>query len=207
MKQTLLMATGFLLLGTLGAAVAAPTVEVSGKIELHDLNMASDDALEGLDMVMETAGALFNYREKHNAWPQGLTDAFASDAPTLNMIIWGKDEVSVRWELGPVPAEGRELKMIRVFWSMEDGLRNRVNVKFAVRDVATGEWRDVCAYVKVVGNDRWAEDNTYRSLTLRFPAGEVRNFDAIRMYEGAAVASIYPPRWVEVDAFVGPPAP
>jgi hypothetical protein len=206
MKQIILVTTCILVLGVLGAAVAAPTVEVSGKIELHELNIASDDALSGLDMVIETPGTYYHYGNKYNGGPQGLTDAYAPDAPTRNMIIAGKDEVSLRWELGPVPAEGRELKMLRAFWSMEDSARNRVNVKFAVRDAATGEWREVCEYIKVAGNDRWTEDNTYRSVTLTFPAGEVKGFDAIRMYEGAAVASIYPSRWVEVDAFVGPPA-
>ena len=186
-------------------AVAAPTVEDSGKIELHELNMASNAALNGLEMGVETAGVYYHYGNRHNAGPRGLTDAFAPDAPTRNMIISGKGEVTVRWELGAVPAEGRELKLIRAFWSMEDPARNRVNVKFAVRDAATGEWRDVCAYIPAVGNDRWTEDNTYRSVTLTFPAGEVKGFDAIRMYEGAGVASIYPSRWVEVAAFVGPP--
>ena len=192
-----------LLLASAWPSLAAPAVQVSGKLELHDLNMASDDALQGLPFVMEVPG-YYHYGGQYNGSPRGLTDAYAPDAPTRDLILSGEGLTTIRWELGAVPAEGRELKMIRAFWNMDDGQRNRVNVKFAVRDAATQEWRDVCAYVKAAGDDVWQEDNTYRSLTLTFPAGEVRGFDAIRMYDGCSLIPFYPPRWVEVDAFTAP---
>jgi hypothetical protein len=185
-------------------ACAEPTIQVSGKIELHDLNMAPDDALQGLPFVLETANVYYHYAGKYNGGPQGLTDALAPDTPTRDLILSGPTVMTLRWELGAVPAEGRELKTLRIFWNMDDGARNQVNFKFAVRDAATQEWRDVSAYLKVGGDDRWQEDNTYRSATLTFPAGEVRDFDALRLYDGCSLIPFYGPRWVELDAFTGP---
>ena len=182
-----------------GFALAAPQVDISGKLEIQDLTMATDDAIQGQPFIIDTPGVYYHYRGKYNGDPRGLSDAREGDTPTADLYFSGPEEVLVRWDLGAVPDEGRELKSIRAFVAMSDGQRNRFNVKFAVRDGATGEWRDVCPYVKFGGD--WAEANTYRSVTLTFPAGEVRDFDAVRLHDGAGLAKHYAGRFVEVDVF------
>ena len=187
-------------------ACAAPAVAISGKLELADLNMATDDALQGQPFVVEAPDVYYFYRGQYNGGPEGLSDAREKDTPTWDMYLSlnhaGPQEITVRWDLGPVPAEGRQLKLIRVFWGMDDSARNRAHLKFAARDAATQEWQDVCDYIQLPGD--WAEDNSFRSLTLTFPAGEVQGFDAVRLYDGPGLVNIYPPRYVEVDVFTGP---
>jgi hypothetical protein len=188
-----------------GGALAAPQVDISGKLEMHELTMATDDALQGLPFTLDTPGVYYHYRGKYLGDPRGLTDAREGDTPTADMYFSGPEEILVRWDLGPVPEGGRELRTIRVWVGMDDGQRNRFNLKFSVRNAPTGEWRDVCPFVKFGGD--WSEANTFRSVTLTFPAGEVQDFDAVRLHDGAGLAQHYAGRFVEVDAVTAAQVP
>lgn len=196
MKRTVWLVASMLALGA-GAVLAAPTVELSGKLEMWDLTMSTDDAIQGQPFIIETPGVYYHYRGKYNGDARALSDAREPDTPTADLYFAGPEEILLRWDLGPVPDGGRELKAIRVFVGMGDGLRNRFNFKFDVRAAATGEWRDVSDWVKMGGD--WAEGNTFRRATLTFPAGEVKDFDAIRLHDGAGLAKHYAGRFVEVD--------
>jgi len=162
--------------------------------------MANDDAAQGKPFVLETPGSLFSWRGKmthhrHGELP-GWTDGDTTE--TCYLFDSKAKEISARCELGPVPAEGRELREIRIAWSLADSLRSRINVKFAVRDVATQEWRDATGYLT---QDKWeqAKAGSYKVLTVPFAHGTITGFDAVRVTDGAPLLGFNPSRFTEID--------
>ncbi len=169
------------------------------KLDLTELNMSADDAIQGKPFELETPKCYYHWRGRCNPPPVALTDARAADTPTEDIMIQGADEIALRWDLGSLPAEGRQLKLIRLFWSMADSARNSVNVKFAVHDVATGQWKEVVGYQKV--EPEGAQGNIFKSMTLTFPEKSVTGFDAIRMVDGTPLLKRNTTRWIELDVF------
>ena len=196
MKTSLATAVVIACLFSACVALAAPTAEVA-KVGSEDLKMAADDALQARPFEMESPDAYFYYRGQMNPAPFGLTDATSETAPTDDLMIAGS---LIRFDLGR-PSVERELTKIVLWWSLADSLRSGIDVKFAVHDLATGEWRDLSDYYRL---DAPGEPGQFGCLTLTFPAGEVKGFDSLRMYDGRPLRNAATTRWVELDVFTSP---
>lgn len=185
-----------LALGGVGAAQAAPTVE-SAKLPKSELQMAPDDAIQDRPFVLEAEGGYWHYRGQYMPAPFALTDALNETEPANELMISGGAPTVVRFDLGR-PASGRELQKIVVWWTLSDGARSGIHLKFAVHDWTTGEWRDVTEFVTL----SWGgAADTVGRLVLTFPEGEVANFDALRMIDGRPLLKAAQTRWLELDVF------
>ncbi len=180
-----------------------PKIEVK-KLDLTELDMSADDAIQGKPFELETPKCYYHWRGKYNPPPVALTDARSADTPTEDIMIQGADEISLRWDLGSIPPEGRQLKQIRLFWSMADSARNGINVKFAVHDAAAGKWIDLFPYFKV--EPEASRGNTFKSMTVTFPDNSVAGFDSIRMTDGSPLVKRNTTRWIELDVLTAPAA-
>jgi hypothetical protein len=178
------------------AALAAPEIPFA-PVALADLQMSTDDALQGRPFEQESPGAWFFYQGKYCPAPFGFTDATSAVEPADELMIAG---TQYRFDLGR-PAAERELTKIMAWWSLADSLRSGINLKFAVHDLTTGQWRDLSDYYRL---DPPAAAGRYGCLTLTFPAGEVKNFDSLRMYDGRPLLQANTTRWVELDVFTSP---
>lgn len=183
----------------------SPEMKVE-KVDLAGLKMATDDAIQGRPFTLEP-DFVGNWRGRV-VWPGHglntyLTDARGSDADTAEYLVGdGPPEVAFRWELGSPTAAGRELNEVRLWWSLSDGARSDLYVKFSVHDVASKEWKEITPYCRV---DREASQlNHFKVMKLRFPAGVVVNFDAIKMISGETLLKLYHPRLLELDVLTGP---
>ncbi|MDD5706701.1 MAG: DUF4838 domain-containing protein [Kiritimatiellae bacterium] len=180
---------------------AGATVET---VDVVNLNFAPTNALHGRPFVVETNGVYVHHRNQCNA-PEGnkaLTDAWSARAPVDDLIAEGVPEVSLRWDLGPVPAEGRKLKALRAWWSMEDGARNGIHAKFAVRDAKDGTWRETGGYLTVPPEA--SVGNTYKVLTLDGAILPACDFDAVRMTDARSLTRQSNTRWVEIEVITAP---
>ena len=184
------------LLLTAFAAHAAPEVQFT-KVAAEDLKMSTDDAIQGRPFEIESPDGWFFYRGVYCPAPFGFTDATSATEPVDDLMIAG---TQFRFDLGR-PSTERELTKIVAWWGLADGLRAGVNVKFAVHDLATGEWRDLSDYYR---RDEPQAAGMYGCLTLTFPAGEVKNFDSLRMYDGRPLLKANTTRWIELDVFTSP---
>ena len=135
---------------------------------------------------------------------QALTDGGTSES----VFFFHPKPVAIvaRCDLGVVPPAGRELRELRVCWTMADSQRSRANVKFAVRDAETGDWRDVTGFLKV-GEWEKAKPDSYMVLSVPFGPGAVGGFDAVRMVDGAHLIGVNPTRFTEVDVVTARPGP
>ena len=165
----------------------------------------TNDTAQGKPFVLETLGGYFAWKGKTTHGKGNPMTAFTDGdaAETVFFHHAEKVEIVAKCDLGPVPAEGRELRLVRLCWSMGDSQRSRANVKFAVRDAVTQEWRDVTGYLKV---DKWegVKPDCYKILSIPFPKGAVINFDAVRLVDAAALADVYPTRFTEIDVVTAP---
>lgn len=188
------------------ATAKAPAAAVGSNatvrtVDIFDLNLAIDDALQGRPYVLETPRVNAWFRGKHNS-PDGtsaLSDARTPRSPTEDLYIEGAPVIVYRWDLGAVPPEGRRLEKVRLWWSAADSARNAVKVRFAVRDAASGLWREITetlATPKIPGRG-----NTFRVLEVDFSARAITGFDALRMID---VMGGYNPRLVELDVLTRP---
>ena len=175
------------------------------RILFREPEMSPADAAQGRLFVLETPGSYFSWQKKTRPGKgnpiTGLTDGDVSDS----LFFHNREpvEVCARCELGPVPPVGRELRTIRVCWTLGDSQRSRINVKFAVRDAVTQRWRDISAYLKL---DRWQKSmpGSYQIMSLPFPPGAVTGFDAIRLVDAAPLIGVYPTRFTEIDVVTAP---
>ncbi|MDD5707464.1 MAG: hypothetical protein PHR35_16190 [Kiritimatiellae bacterium] len=200
--------------GELPAGVPATVAEVKTNgpemtveaVDLAGLKMATDDAIQGKPFTLEP-DFVANWKGRVVWAGHGLntylTDARGPDADTAEYLVGdGPPEVTFRWELGSPSPAGRELKEIRLWWSLSDGARNGLHVKFSVHDAAGKEWKEITPYYRIDGAA--AQFNHFKVLKLRFPAGAVANFDALRMISGETVIKLYHPRLLELDVLTGP---
>ncbi len=167
--------------------------------------MASDDDAQGKPFVLETPGAYFAWKNKTTPGKGKEITAF-TDGDTAESIFFHHAKpvaISARCDLGPVPAKGRELRSIRLCWSMADSQRSRVHVKFAVRDAASGEWRDITPYFTF---NKWEKSSqeSYEILTVPFAPGAVNGFDAVRLVDGTPLIKLNPTRFTEIDLVTAP---
>ncbi|PJB69489.1 MAG: hypothetical protein CO095_09905 [Armatimonadetes bacterium CG_4_9_14_3_um_filter_58_7] len=175
------------------------------RIMYRQPEMSGDDAAQGREFILETEGSYFNWGGK-TIFHKGNTIVGLTDGDVAESLFFHHSqpmEVTARCELGEVTAEGRELRQIRLCWTMEDSQRSRANIKFAVRDAKAQDWRDVTGFLQV---DQWegAKADCYRVLTVSFPSGAVTNFDAVRLIDGAPLAKLYYTRFTEIDVVTGP---
>ena len=184
-----------------GEALPALTVKVE-KFALAELQMSTTDALQGKPFILEDKDGWFIWRGLFNPLPVGLTDARSPNTPTEDLLLAGG---SLRWELGGVPPEGRQLQQFRLWWGLGDSARNGINIRFFVHDATTLQWRDVTGELKE--DSVSSEANRFKSMTVTFPAGTVSNFDAVRLVDLRCERKIPTTRWIEVDLFTAPARP
>jgi len=167
--------------------------------------MASDDALQGKPFVLETPGAYFAWQGKTTfAKGQSITGLTDGDAAE-SLFCHHRDAVAfdIVCELGPPSEKGRELRRLRVCWTLSDSQRSRIHLKFAARDSETKEWRDITGYLTL---KQWenAKPSSYRMLDLAFAPGAVTGLDAIRLTDGAKLLGLNTTRFTEIDAVITP---
>ena len=113
------------------------------QVDLLELKMATDDAIQGKPFILEDKRRYSFWKGKFKPKPPvGLTDARNATSPVHDLFVQGAKEVAIRWELGQA-TNGKRLKSIEVWWPIEDSLRGGVNLKFAVRDRTSKKWRDI----------------------------------------------------------------
>jgi len=170
--------------------------------------MARRDAAQGRPFVLETPGAYFCWKGKTQSGKgkkiTSLTDGNLEE--TTFFFVSKPVEVAAVCELGKVKGKGRQLRSIRVCWSLADSQRSYINLKFAVRDAVTRKWRDITDFIKL---DKWApaKANSFKILTLPFPPNAVTGFDAIRLVDGMPLIKKNTTRFIEIDVVTGPIKP
>ncbi len=161
--------------------------------------MLADDAAHDKPFLLETPHSVLCWREKtHRSGNKvhALTDGNLSESLFLGS---GKHKrISLRCDLGPVPDEGRQLRRIDLCWTLADPARSRVNVSLAVHDAETGKWREVSGLLKVQRRET-SLPRSHKLLSVRFPAGAVTGFDAVRLTDAAAEEGWNCTRFTEVD--------
>ena len=167
--------------------------------------MSFDDAAQGRPFVLETPGSYFSWKKKTRHGRGNPITGLTDGDVTESLFFHNRQSVEIcaRCELGPVSSVGRELRTIRVCWTLADSQRSRVNVKFAVRDAVTQEWRDLTDYLKL---DRWQKSmpGSYQIMSLPFPPGAVTGFDAIRLVDAAPLIGANFTRFTEIDVVTTP---
>lgn len=186
----------------LGSGLLAAPTFTTEKIPLKDLKMSSEDLLQNKPFELDSADTYFFWRGQYNPEPFGLTDAKDGAGPLDDIMAGSPAETIFRWDLGTPSAQGRALEEIHVYWGMADSARNGVNLKFAVHDPVTLQWRDITDYIKI--DAERVQTEVVRVLKITFPAGEVTNFDALRMYDGRPLLKVNTTRFIEVDVFSTP---
>lgn len=169
-------------------------------VDFTKLGMATDDLLQGKPFVLETPStAICSAFKSPNLI---LTDARTPTAPTQDLFLQGPPELSVMWELDPVPAEGRQLRQIRLCASANDRCRLSAEVKFSVRDAKTKVWRDVTENISDTFPGGRLTD--FRLISVTVPEMQVVDFDAFRMTNSVGKEKKSIPRLIEVDVVVTP---
>ena len=128
-------------------ATLAPGV-VLRTVGADRLRMATDDLLQGKPFALSPASAYCALVGQAEA-NFNLSDALTPRAPTEDRYAEGAKEITYDWELGQPLPPGQALRTIRLTWTIEDGQRNAVKVKFAVRDAKTRAWTELGDYVSV----------------------------------------------------------
>jgi hypothetical protein len=157
-----------------------------------------DNALRGRPVAYDTQGCLQilgNPRRVSGKPFKTLTDGQLED-----MFTHRKERapVKMRCDLGPVPDGGRELRSLRIIWSIRDAQRSRAVFQLEVHDAETDGWKAVTRELVVDGYEKMPD--SYRVLTVPFPAGGVTGFDAIRLVDLSHTRGWNTPRLVEVEA-------
>ena len=192
---------GLIFLGWV-ATLAAPVTTVDIQ-DLFELQFSPTDALHGIPFeVVEGANSPVTDRGY-------LTDARNANSPILDKTIVPKDKataINYTWELGAVPAAGRKLKEIKVWWSIKDLHGSGIDLKFAVRDTATRAWKDITPDIREA-NTYEGDINVFKVLTVTFPEGTaaaaVSGFNALRMItRKPGESATYTTRFVKVNAFM-----
>ena len=168
-------------------------------------SMASDDALHGKPFVLETPGAYFAWQGKTTfAKGQSITGLTNGDVAD-SIFLHHRDVVAfgLVCELGPVPDNGRQLRTLRVCWTLGDSQRSRIHLRFAIRNSDTREWRDITGYLTI---KQWeqAKPDSYHVLTVEFPPDAVTDFDALRLTDGTRLLGFNTTRFTELDAVITP---
>lgn len=167
------------------------------------MTMSNNDALQGKPWVFDTPKIVAHIAGKRPATVR-LTDAGTATGPLQEVMFQDAvPEVAIHWDLGPVPAEGRQLRQVKLWRTVAEAIRAKANVKVAVRDAATQAWRDVTEYFLDEVKDG-SPASPYRVITITFPPGAVTGFDAIRVVDGEGLAGLHRTRWIEMDAFIAP---
>lgn len=173
---------------------AEPTLQAV-KVSAAALQMSTNDILQ--KKPFECEGGYFTWKEKTGLEPFGLTDAVGATNPVDN--VYAAPPAVYRWDLGSLGTGGRQLNTIKVWWTLLDPPRKGINIRFAVHDATTGEWRYITP-VYTEASDWVSEPGYYKVLTITFPSGEVTNFDSLRLYDNNSTTT----RFIEVDAFTTP---
>lgn len=165
--------------------------------------MNDDDAAQGKPWTLVTEHSYYHWQGKTHGGSRpiaGLTDGDVSDS----LFFGGKaEQFAIQCDLDPVPEGGRQLRSLRVCWTLNDGQRSRAQLKLAVRDAASGTWRDITPLFKIDTREH-AMDNSYKVLEVPFPAGAVTGFHAVRLIDAAPALGANPTRWTEIDVVTEP---
>ena len=171
----------------------APGVTVEAMDVLH-LNMATDDALQGKPFEISPKGVYWFWNGQTNP-PKCpvLTDAVTPRTPVADLFAEGAPEIFYTWELGAPPPEGRRLKQARLWWSLDDGMRNGIKVRFAIRRNGK-DWEEVTPVLEEKQSP--SQDNQYKVLNVDFTGRNLSGFDAFRLID---CRGSYNPRLIELD--------
>ena len=176
-----------------------PWTEYPGTIEymMHREPVLSlTNALSGHAFVAETAGMLFNSQKSEKTEFLRKACMAYTDGKLHNTFVNGNGIISMRCDLGSLPPEGRQLRRLRLIWSLNDPQRRYLAVQWFARDATTGEWRAISQVI----TDKPRMLDGYGVLSLPFPEGSVTGIDALRLEDRSSKGGRPSTRICEIEA-------
>jgi len=165
--------------------------------------LLADNALADKAFEAETPGIYFvtqqggKSRVRRESCP-----TFADGQLGSTFVQGGEGEVRLRCDLGAVPPRGRQLRRVRLVWSVDDSARNRLAVQLFVRDDASKEWT---AISRVIERNAYVTGlRGYYVLTLPFPERAITGFDALRIVDLSHLRKRPTTRFCEIEAEITP---
>lgn len=149
-----------------------------------------ENALRGRVFVYDTKGSL----------AQGGTIGVLTDGKTGNIFTYhkGNEPILMRCTLGPVHEKGRQLREVRIIWSIGDPARSRAVFQIDVHKEKGDIWETVTQ--EFISDVREGLAGSYREFVIPFPPGGVTGFDAIRISDLSQARGFYTPRIIEIEA-------